>query len=164
MSEQARTPGKQLARRAHALERGRVTEYLSFRLGEELYGVPLVNVREILTPPAITFVPRAPHDVMGIISVRGLLVTVIDLRVRMGVAPSTGGRRARVLLVPSPWGEMLGLYVDEVMQVYRLAEGEIEALGTVLGGNVAEHVTGVGRRDGDLIILLTLEPLLRGRA
>lgn len=150
-------------RRAHTAERGAVTEYLALRLGAETYGVPLFHVREILVPPPVTLVPRAPHDVLGIINVRGQLVTVIDLKRRLRIAEEEPPRRARVLLVPGPEGEMLGLSVDEVLQVYRLSESEIEP-SSVLGGNVAEHVAGLGRRDGVLLILLSLPLLLGGTA
>ena len=142
------------------LERGPVTEHLAFRLASETYGLPLLHVREILTPPPITFVPRAPAEVLGIISVRGLLVTVLDLRVKLGVAAESASKRTRILLVPAPSGEMMGLWVDEVLQVYRLAEAEVEQVSNVLGGNIADYVTGIGRRDGVLLVLLSLTPLL----
>jgi purine-binding chemotaxis protein CheW len=119
LSDLARAP-RNLGRRTHSLERGPVTEYLAFRLASEVYALPLAHVREILTLPPLTFVPRAPPDILGIISVRGLLVTVIDLRCRLGVEQAPANKRTRILLVPSPTGEMLGLHVDEVLQVYRL--------------------------------------------
>lgn len=153
--------GRQLGRRAHAIERGVVTEVLALRLGSEVYGVPLSHVREILVAPPITLVPRAPHEVLGIINVRGLLVTVIDLKRRLRLSDEGSTKRARVLLVPGPEGELLGLSVDEVLQVYRLSEGEIEPA-AVLGGNVADHVAGIGRREGALLILLSLPTLLGG--
>lgn len=141
-------------------ERGQVIEYLAFRLASEVYGLPLAHVREILTLPPLTFVPRAPHDILGIISVRGLLVTVVDLRGRLNVERAAPTKRTRLLLVPAPSGEMLGLYVDEVLQVYRLGEAEIEPAANALGGNIAEYVAGIGRRDDTMLILLSLEPLL----
>ncbi|MCU0657834.1 MAG: chemotaxis protein CheW [Polyangiaceae bacterium] len=154
---------RQLGRRAQAAERGGVTEFLALRLGSEIYGVPLTHVREILVAPPLTQVPRAPHDVLGIINVRGHLVTVIDLKRRLGLPDLEPPRKGRVLLVPGPEGELLGLSVDEVLQVYRLSESEIEPAG-VLGGNVAEHVAGIGRRDGALLILLSPRALLGGAA
>lgn len=154
---------RQSGRRAQSAERGSVAEFLALRLGSEIYGVPLTHVREILVSPPLTLVPRAPHDVLGIINVRGQLVTVIDLKARLHLFGEEPPQRARVLLVPGPEGELLGLSVDEVLQVYRLSESEIEPAG-VLGGNVAEHVAGIGRRDGVLLILLSLGTLLGGGA
>lgn len=149
---------RQLSRRANGGD-GSLTEYLALRLGGEVYGMPLTHVREILLVPPVTPVPRAPYDILGIINVRGQLVTVIDLRRRLRVPTEEASKRSRVLLVPGPEGELLGLFVDEVMQVYRLGQSEIESA-AVLGANVSEHVEGLGRRDGALLILLSMRSLL----
>lgn len=167
MADLVRAPAKQLGRRAHAPARGPVVEHLAFRLVGETYALPLADVREILTSPPVTLVPRAAKEVVGIVSVRGQLVTVLDLAARLGLREGTPGnpplgRKTRILLVPGPLGEIMGLLVDEVLSVYRLAEPEIEPVG-VLGGNVAEYVTGIGRRDGVVLILLALAPLLGQR-
>ena len=164
MADLARAPDRSLGRRGHARGGGPVSEHLAFRLGAETFALPLADVREILVPPSITLVPRAARDVLGIVSVRGRLVTVIDLGLRLAIArdapiPGAGPRRGRVLLVEAPSGEMMGMLVDEVLAVYRLGETEIEAA-SALGGNVAEHVTGIGRRDGAVLILLSLPLLL----
>ena len=91
----------------------------------------------------LTPVPRAPFSVMGIVSVRGQLVTVIDLRRRLRLPESGATRRSRVLLVNPQSAETLGLYVDEVLQVYRLAEDEIEHAAAALGGEVAPYISGI---------------------
>jgi purine-binding chemotaxis protein CheW len=147
-------------RQANASDRGAPTEYLSFRLGDELFALPLHNVHELIAYRPLTYVPRAPDDVVGILFVRGLLVTVIDLRRRLRLAVGDERPRGRVLLVPGPEGETLGLLVDEVEQVYRLDESEIELAANVLGTNTAEYVTGIGRRDDKVLVLLSLGPLL----
>lgn len=147
-------------RRGKALDAGPVAEYLGFRLADETFAVLLVDVREILSPPPLTYVPRAAHEVIGIISVRGLLVTVIDLRRKLGIEEAPATKLSRILLAVAPNGETLGLYVDEVEQVYRFAESEIENAASVLGGSIAEHVVGVGRRDEKIVVLLSLAPLL----
>jgi purine-binding chemotaxis protein CheW len=159
VAEPGRAPRTQ-PRRAHLLERGSFTEYLALRLGGELFGIPLASVREILTLPPITYVPRAPYGILGLISVRGLLVTVIDLRMKVGTEAAPPTKRTRVLLVPGPENETLGLCVDEVLQVYRLSDGEIEPATSVLGTSVSEHVAGIGRREGVMLVLLSLTSLL----
>lgn len=136
--------------------RGPVREYLAFILTGETYAVALTRIREILSLPPITAVPRSPNEVLGVCSVRGLLVTVIDLRKRLRLEEQKLTRRARILLVESDSGEVVGLLVDEVKQVIRLAEGEIEVAQTVLGGDLSEHVVGIGRPAGNLVILLDL--------
>jgi purine-binding chemotaxis protein CheW len=140
-------------------------EYLAFILGGETYAVRIEDVGEILKPPPITPVPRADRLVLGIMSVRGRLVTVIDIRCRFGHAESTLGRRNRILLVDID-GETTGALVDEVQQVYRLAESEIEPA-SVLGADQQTHVIGIGRpkgsERGDVLVLLDIKEILRNR-
>ena len=142
-------------------ELGKRTEYLAFVLGTDLYAVPIGLIAEILKPPPITEVPRAPREVMGVMSVRGRLVTVIDLcrRFRLVEGPLT--RKSRLLLVASSEAEPVGLLVDEVVQVYRLAYNEIEQA-SVLGGEQPPHIAGIGRPPGAILILLDLKPILEG--
>jgi purine-binding chemotaxis protein CheW len=127
-----------------------------------VYAVPIGEVREILKFLPVTEVPRAAREVIGVVSVRGLLVTVIDLRQRMRIGGGGGEatRRGRILLVAGAEGEIIGLYVDEVVQVYRLAETEIEIAANVLAGKVADYVVGIGRPEGALLILLDLGPIV----
>jgi purine-binding chemotaxis protein CheW len=142
------------------LARGPVSEFLAFVLAGEIYAVPLTKIREILSPPPITEVPRAPRDVLGVCSVRGLLVTVIDLRRRLVVDETETTRRTRILLTETDANEIVGLLVDGVDQVIRLTEEEIELASTVLGGDVSEHVLGIGRPPGLEIILLDLSSVV----
>ena len=150
----------------------RVREFLAFVVNDETFALPLQAVREILKPPPVTPVPRAKHEVIGIISVRGRITTVLDLRRRLRVAERPSGKHTRVLLVDGG-DEVLGLLVDRVLQVYRLTEEEIEVAG-VVGGDLSEHVYGIGRPRGgaqrsskqmldeeEILILLEPGPLLR---
>jgi purine-binding chemotaxis protein CheW len=143
--------------------RGPRVEYLAFRLGSDTYGVPIGEVREILKMPPVTEVPRAPKDVVGVVSVRGLLVTVLDLRQRLRVTSGELTKKGRILLVGGAENEVIGLYVDEVLQVHRLADTEIEIATNVLGGKLADYVVGIGRPEGFLLILIDLRPVV-GRA
>ena len=162
-----------LSRRGAPTDRGPRTEYLAFRLGDDVYAGPVSLIREILKPPPLTPVPRAPFAVMGIVSVRGQLVTVIDLRRRLRLPEAAPTRRARVLRVNPTGAETLGLFVDEVLQVYRLADSEIEHAAAALGGEVAPYIAGIARpiptggsspssaqADASLVILLELRSLL----
>lgn len=119
-------------------------EYLGFRADREMFAVSLALVREILKLPPITEVPRARRDILGIVSVRGQITTVIDLRRRLNLHAAEPTVNSRVLLVQGN-DEVLGLLVDEVTQVYRLSPLEIEPATSVLGANVGSHVAGIGR-------------------
>ena len=141
---------------------GRRTEYLAFGLAGETFAVQIAHVAEILKPPPVTEVPRAPRNVLGVISVRGKLVTVLDLRRRFRLPETPFERRTRILLADAGTGEQIGLLVDEVMQVWRLAADEIEPA-HVLGGDQPAHIAGVGRpaeAGGDTLILIDLRPIL----
>jgi purine-binding chemotaxis protein CheW len=141
-----RTPRVPTSKRnARAAASGPRTEYLAFILAGDTYAAPVSLVLEIKKPPLLTPVPRAPDATMGIISVRGKIVTVIDLRRRMRLPETPQTRRARILLVNAANGETLGLFVDEVQQVYRLADAEIEHAATALGGDVAGYIAGIAR-------------------
>jgi purine-binding chemotaxis protein CheW len=121
------------------------TEVLVFALGGELHAAAVDGVREILRSPPLTPVPRAPRGVLGVVSVRGRLVTVVDPRraLRLDAPPPTP--RARIVLVEVDDGEVIGLFVDEVRRVERLSAEDIEPPAATLGGDVAAHVTGIAR-------------------
>jgi len=149
-----------LARRVG--DRGPVREFLMFALAGELYGVELTRIKEILSPPPITMVPRAPREVIGVCSVRGLLVTVLDLRRKLRLDERALTRRARILLGEAESGEVIGLLVDEVRHVVRLAATEVEPAASALGGDVSEFVLGIGRPAGEFLILLDLLSIVSG--
>lgn len=134
--------------------RGAPREFLVFTLAGEAYALHLTRVREILSPPPITSVPRAPRGVLGVCSVRGMLATVIDLRRRLKVDEAELSRRSRLLLVPGEDDELFGLLVDDVRYVVRLAESQVELASTVLAGEPSEYVLGVGRPDAETVLVL----------
>jgi purine-binding chemotaxis protein CheW len=150
-------------------------EVLAFKLASETYALPLDGVQEILKPPRITRVPRAAHEILGIVSVRGRVTTVIDLRRRLHVREAPFDKNTRVLLIDAG-KEVLGVLVDAVLQVYRLYEDEVE-LASAVGSDLNEYVLGIGRPravrtlgrasgteredPNDILILLNVEPLLR---
>jgi len=152
-----RTEGRSAMQRADEL--GKRAEYLAFMLGSEAYAIEIGNIVEILKPLPITEVPRAGADVVGVMSVRGRLVTVLDLKRRFRLARTfTMDKKSRILLV-SAVEEEIGLLVDEVLQVYRLAESEIEPP-DVLGSEQPPHIVGIGRPPGGhVLVLLDLKPL-----
>lgn len=159
-----RAEGRSAMQRADEL--GTRAEYLAFMLGSEAYAIEIGNIVEILKPLPITEVPRADAEVVGVMSVRGRLVTVVDLKRRFKLARSFSmDKKSRILLVTAP-DEEIGLLVDEVLQVYRLAEKEIEPP-TVLGSEQQQpHVVGIGRPEksgGQVLLLLDLAPLFVSR-
>jgi purine-binding chemotaxis protein CheW len=158
MSSLARkNEGRSAMQRADEI--GKRAEYLAFTLGTEAYAIEIGSIVEILKPLPITEVPRADPEVVGVMSVRGRLVAVLDLKRRFHLARTfTMDRRSRILLVDAV-DEEIGLLVDEVLQVYRLSEAEIEPP-TVLGSEQPPHVVGIGRpAGGAVLMLLDLAPI-----
>jgi len=130
-------------------------QYLCFKVSNEVYGVDIMDIKELIKPREVTEVPRAPAFVSGIISLRGVIIPIIDLLNRLGLARESVTGRERVIVVRQ--GESFcGLLVDEIIQVARIATGDIEAAPAVLEGIDRDFVTGIGRADGRMVILLNL--------
>ena len=142
-----------------------VREFLVFSVGDDLMGLPLASVREILKLVPVTDVPRSPPDVLGILSVRGRITTVFDLRRRLRMPPATPTRHARILLIEAR-DEIMGARVDAVHHVERLKDDEIEPAG-IVGGELPEHIVGLGRPqrgraegdEGQATVIVLLDPL-----
>lgn len=123
--------------------RGALTEYLAIRLANVTHAVEVSMIREIVRPPPITAVPRAGLHVLGIVSIRGRVVTVVDPRVQLALDRTEVTSRSRILVFEVQ-SEKIGLWVDEVLMVYRLTEGEIERA----QGNFSDapsYIAGVAR-------------------
>lgn len=142
-----------------------VREFLTFSIADEAYGFPLVCVRELLRLPPLTPVPRSSRFVLGVVSVRGMITTVVDLR-RLLRVEARGQEGPGRLLLLDVGGELVGALVDRVFQVHRLAADEVELAQAASG--FPDYVTGIGRPRGrndgdpagrDLIVLLDPVPL-----
>jgi purine-binding chemotaxis protein CheW len=136
-------------------------DYLSFVVGGEEYGVGIEHIREIIKVRAVTEVPHAPRFVLGVIAVRGTVVPVLCLRRRLKLAERPVDRASRFLVVHRGDGEPFGLLVDEVRNVVRIAEADIEPPPAMLSGAEADFVAGIGRVRGRMVILLSQEHVLR---
>ncbi len=137
-----------------------VQEYLSFRLADELYAVSIQYIREIIKPTLFTQVPRTAPVVLGVLSLRGAIVPVVDLRLLLGLDALPQTRRSRVLIVIAQ-EELIGLLVDEVRHVIRLSPEDIEPPPAVFDRSEAEHMIGVGRYDGEMYTLVDLKTMVQ---
>ncbi len=138
---------------------GDILKYLRFRVADEDYGLSLLEIREIIKPRAVTEVPRMPVFVAGVLSLRGVIIPVFDLRPRLGLPPAHSPGTERIIIVKKEDGAC-GLLVDEVFQVIGLKSSEIEKAPQVLEGMDREFVTGIGRHGGRMLILLDLEKIV----
>jgi len=134
-------------------------EFLCFKVSDEVYGVDIMDIKELIKPREVTEIPGAPSFVSGVISLRGVIVPIIDMPDRLGFARETATGRERIIVVRQ--GESFtGLLVDEIIQVVRIAQEATEAPPTVLEGIDRDFVTGIGRAEGRIFILLNLPNII----
>ena len=131
-------------------------EFLCFRVSDEIYGIDIMDIKEIIKQREVTEVPRAPLFVSGILSLRGLIVPIIDMRIRLGLARSGQSGKERVIVVKSK-NSLSGLLVDEVFQVVRVKTGAFEDAPAVMDGINRDFISGIGRSEERLIIILNVE-------
>ena len=135
------------------------TQCLAFSLGAEEYALNIVAISEIIKVKEFTDVPRAPGFVLGVISLRGVVVPVFDLAERLNLGKSELTTNSRIVVCQS--GEIIaGLLVDSINQVIKLADDSIEPPPAVLSGLDRDFMTGVGRHQGRMVILLDVENVL----
>ncbi|HWP35270.1 MAG TPA: chemotaxis protein CheW [Thermodesulfobacteriota bacterium] len=142
-----------------AASRGDLRELLAFRLANEEYALDIGVVEEIITPRPITEVPLTPDFILGLLSLRGRIVPVFDLRRRLSLAAAPLSRDSRIIIA-AEGGRIAGLAVDGVSGVVRLPAAAIGPTPAVVGGTDAEFLAGLGRADGRLLILLNLGRVL----
>ena len=137
--------------------------YLTFTLGGESYGLPVLNVREIIRLCAITPVPRMPAHVKGVINLRGTVIAVFDLRAKFQLAPSSYGERACIIVVqvnrPAGGSTLMGAIVDAVEEVVQLAAADIEAAPDFGGIPDTQYILGLATVQGGVKTLLNIEKI-----
>lgn len=136
-----------------------VLQWVTFKLQEETYGINVMQVQEVLRYTDIAPVPGAPDYVMGIINLRGNVVTVIDTRARFGLPPSEVTDNSRIVIIESE-RQVIGIMVDSVAEVVYLKQSEIDTAPNVGTDEGAKFIQGVSNRDGELLILVDLNKLL----
>lgn len=131
-----------------------------FRIGKESFGVDIFAVREIVRAQEITSVPGTAAHVLGIINLRGKIISVVDLSERLGLGSATVDRESRIFVVDLD-GFTVGLLVDAATEVMKLAGESIEPAPEELKGAIHDnYLEGVGKLDGRLVIILNLRNLL----
>ena len=138
---------------------GDLKQFISFSIGEEEYGLELLRVKEVIRIREITWLPKAPSFVKGIINLRGDVIPIIDLRDKFGLESREQTAQTRVIVVEVE-GRLMGMVVDSASQVVRIPADQIDPPPPMLGGFSQEFITGVGKLDDKLIILLNTDAIL----
>jgi purine-binding chemotaxis protein CheW len=136
-----------------------VLQWVTFKLENETYGINVMQVQEVLRYTEIAPVPGAPSYVLGIINLRGNVVTVIDTRARFGLDSADITDNTRIVIIEAE-KQVIGILVDSVAEVVYLRASEIDAAPNVGNDESAKFIQGVSNRDGELLILVDLDKLL----
>jgi purine-binding chemotaxis protein CheW len=134
-------------------------QLVTFTIGEEEFGVNILQVQEIIRMLDITKVPKAPEFVEGVINLRGKVIPIIDLRKRFGMPPKVRDKSSRIIVVELD-NTVVGFIVDAVLEVLRLPAATVEPPPPAVAGLDAEYISGVGKLDDRLLIMLDLNRLL----
>ncbi len=136
-----------------------VLQWVTFQLGDETYGVNVMQVQEVLRVSEIAPVPGAPSYVLGIINLRGNVVTVFDTRTRFGMSSREVDDSSRILIIESN-EQVVGILVDSVSEVVYLRQSEIEPAPNVGNEESSRFIQGVCNREEELLILVDLNKFL----
>lgn len=136
-----------------------ILQWVTFHLDGETYGVNVMQVQEVLRYTEIASVPGAPGYVLGIINLRGNVVTVIDTRHRFGLTPGEINDNTRIVIIETD-KHVIGILVDSVAEVVYLRASEIETAPNVGNEESARFIQGVCHKNDELLILIDLNKLL----
>lgn len=136
--------------------------FLEFSLGSERFGIPLLQVRELISVPETTPIPYSPKYFKGIMNLRGQVISVIDLRLKLGVKAHDDQSENAVVIVEFD-GFRLGLIVDSINKVLQIEEGQIAEVPEVKATGGKDYINGVFKNGDDLVVLLELPSLLSVR-
>jgi len=148
-----------LADEEFSIEAASDLEFLCFRVSDEFYGINIMDIKEIIKPREVTEVPRSPAFVTGVLSLRGTIIPVIDMRLRLGLVRDQVTGKERIVVIKKSNDSFSGLLVDEVIQVVRINKDAVEPAPAILEGIDRDFVFGIGRSEGRLLIILNLESI-----
>lgn len=136
-----------------------VLQWVTFRLENETYGINVMQVQEVLRHSEIAPVPGAPSYVLGIINLRGNVVTVIDTRLRFGLSTAETTDQTRIVIIEAE-NQVVGIMVDAVAEVVYLRQSEIETTPNAGNEESAKFIQGVCNKNEELLILVDLEKMM----
>ncbi len=137
------------------------SEYVTATVGDQLFGLPILRVQDVFVPDRLTRVPLAPVEVAGVLNLRGRIVTVIDMRVRLGIGKQereTGAQRMAIGIESR--GESYGLLIDAVGEVLKLDGASREANPVNLDPRIARVSSGIHRLEGQLLVVIDVDRVL----
>lgn len=137
-------------------------QLVTFSIGGEEFGVEILKVQEIVRSMEMTRVPSAPAFVEGVVNLRGRVIPIIDMRKRFGLERKDHDSRTRIIVIDMN-GVVTGFVVDSVSEVLRLPRNTIEPPPPVVAGIESDYISGVGKLEDRLLILLDMDSLLSSK-
>jgi purine-binding chemotaxis protein CheW len=138
---------------------GKFKEYVTALIGGQLFGLPIQQVQDVFMPERLTRVPLAPPEIAGVLNLRGRIVTLIDMRDRLGLSAPVGTAPAMAIGVESG-GESYGLLIDSVGEVLKLDDATREPNPVNLDPRLARVSAGIHRLEGQLLMLVDVGRVL----
>jgi purine-binding chemotaxis protein CheW len=135
-------------------------EFVTVHVADQLFGVQVTDIQDVFSLRSLTPVPGARPEIAGVLNLRGRIVTAIDARQRLGLAPRPQGHAGVMAVGVEYQGESYGILVDQVGEVLRLADQEFEPNPVNLDPTWKEVSQGVYRLDGRLLMILDIDHLL----
>ena len=135
-------------------------QYLTFKLSEEIFGLDVANVREILEFTTVTKVPKTPEFMRGVINLRGSVVPVLDMRLKFGLSRTEKTINTCIIVAEVTSDNettIIGALVDSVQEVFELEPGQIEPAPKIGTQLKTEFIKGMGKRDDTFIIILNID-------
>lgn len=133
---------------------GTSSRYLSFSLGEEQFAIPLLDVKEVIAMPEITPVPSTPTYFLGIMNLRGQIISVLDLRQKLGI--KNNQQSETTVIICDFQSFSVGVVVDSVNSVFAAHEEEISTKIDIQGSKASEYISGVYRKEKTLVLILNI--------
>lgn len=137
----------------------RIKEYVTATIGGQLFGMPIQRVQDVFMPERLTRVPLAPPEIAGVLNLRGRIVTLIDMRDRLGLQSRTADAPMMAVGVELA-GESYGLLIDAIGEVLKLDDAGREANPINLDPRLARVSAGIHRLEGQLLMLLDVDRVL----
>ena len=139
-------------------------QVITFMLGEEKYGVDILRARELITYPvgAVTPIPGMPAFIVGVLNLRGVVIPVMDLRIRFQLSDAVYNRYTVIIIVEVE-GKQVGLIIDSVSDVVHLEEEQVQSVEHLTAGIDSAYISGVVNIKESMVILLDVDHLLSAR-
>lgn len=135
------------------------SEYLTFTLGNEEYGIDILKVQEIRGYDTVTHIANSPEFIKGVINLRGVIVPIVDMRIKFRVGEATYNEFT-VVIIMNVLGRVIGMVVDGVSDVVALGPGQIKPAPEMGAAMDTDYITGLGTMNDQMLILLDIEKLM----